>query len=243
MKIISKHNKKDFYDYLSFGYDTSDDIIYLRNSEDLNLEESNLILSFVNKYIPHINAPRYNPYISYLIVGIYPYCYVIPYLEYNSFDSYEQPRIIFPYSLIKNLDKLNDHIKKCGGNVILDKPVYIYSHFFYNDKNEQEKFKCEEVFKELMSPTFVWVYNDKAYKHNFRFNNYNHKYYGIKNPIFNDFEINVLKYIKEDLDKRPIYNDIENFLWSIKQEPISEPDNKTKIINHGFDLKTSFRKM
>ena len=50
-------------------------------------------------------------------------------------------------------------------------------------------------------------------------------------------------YIKEDLDNRPIYNDIENFLWSIKQEPISEPDNKTKIINHGFDLKTSFRKM
>ena len=73
--------------------------------------------------------------------------------------------------------------------------------------------------------------------------NYNNKYYGIKNPIFNDFEINVLKYIKEDLDKRPIYNDIENFLWSVKQEPISEPDNKTKIINHGFDLKTSFRKM
>ena len=37
------------------------------------------------------------------------------------------------------------------------------------------------------------------------------------------------------------YTNIENFLWASKQEPISEPDNKTKIINHGFDLKTSFR--
>ena len=37
--------------------------------------------------------------------------------------------------------------------------------------------------------------------------------------------------------------DIENYLWSMKQEPISEPDNDTKIISHGFDLKTSFRKM
>jgi formyltetrahydrofolate synthetase len=45
------------------------------------------------------------------------------------------------------------------------------------------------------------------------------------------------------LDNTPVYNDIENFLWMTKQEPISEPDNKTKIINHGFDLKTSFRKM
>ena len=149
MKIISKHNKKDFYDYLSFGYDTSDDIIYLRNSEDLNLEESNLILSFVNKYIPYINAPRHNPYISYLIVGIYPYCYVIPYLEYNSFDSYEQPRIIFPYSLTKDLDKLNDHIKKCGGNVILDKPVYIYSHFFIMIKTSKRNLNVKKFLKNL----------------------------------------------------------------------------------------------
>jgi hypothetical protein len=54
---------------------------------------------------------------------------------------------------------------------------------------------------------------------------------------------NWLKYIKDDLDKRDVYTDIENYLWSMKQEPISEPDNKTKIVSHGFDLKTSFRKM
>ena len=65
----------------------------------------------------------------------------------------------------------------------------------------------------------------------------------LKNPIFNELTINVLKHVQDDLIKRPIYNEIENFLWSVKEEPISEPDNKTKIINHGFDLKTSFRKM
>lgn len=54
---------------------------------------------------------------------------------------------------------------------------------------------------------------------------------------------NWLKYIKDDLDKRDVYTDIENYLWGMKQEPISEPDNKTKIVSHGFDLKTSFRKM
>lgn len=65
----------------------------------------------------------------------------------------------------------------------------------------------------------------------------------IKNVIFNEQNTNWLKYIKDDLDKRDIYTDIENYLWSMKQEPISEPDNKTKIVSHGFDLKTSFRKM
>ena len=64
-----------------------------------------------------------------------------------------------------------------------------------------------------------------------------------KNVIFNEQPTNWLKYIKDDLDKRDIYTDIENYLWSMKQEPISEPDNETKIISHGFDLKTSFRKM
>jgi ribonuclease J len=67
----------------------------------------------------------------------------------------------------------------------------------------------------------------------------------ILNPIFNECKrVNIIYSILDDLTvNRSVYNDIENFLWANKQEPISEPDNKTKIINHGFDLKTSFRKM
>ena len=49
--------------------------------------------------------------------------------------------------------------------------------------------------------------------------------------------------IYNDLYDINTYNNIENFLWSIKQEPESKPDNKIKILSHGFDLKTSFRKM
>ena len=57
-------------------------------------------------------------------------------------------------------------------------------------------------------------------------------------------EINIINTIFDDLtSNRSVYTDIENFLWANKQEPISEPDNKTKIVNHGFDLKTSFRNM
>ena len=55
--------------------------------------------------------------------------------------------------------------------------------------------------------------------------------------------MDILKFWIDNLMNINTYNNIENFLWSIKQEPTSEPDNKTKIINHGFDLKTSFRNM
>ena len=67
--------------------------------------------------------------------------------------------------------------------------------------------------------------------------------YWIGNCSFEKLGKNILKIWMEELMSVNTYNNIENFLWSIKQEPISEPDNKTKIVNHGFDLKTSFRKM
>ena len=58
MKIISKHNKKDFYDYSGFGYDTSDDIIFLRFPEkklsatrttDVNTSTTNALLTTGSK--------------------------------------------------------------------------------------------------------------------------------------------------------------------------------------------------
>lgn len=65
----------------------------------------------------------------------------------------------------------------------------------------------------------------------------------IINPVFTDYPSNILNPIRDILNNTPIYNDIENFLWAVKQEPIPNVDNNIKIINHGFDLKTSFRKM
>ena len=50
------------------------------------------------------------------------------------------------------------------------------------------------------------------------------------NPIFNECKrVNIIYSIFDDLTvNSSVYNDIENFLWANKQEPISEPDNKTK---------------
>ena len=63
----------------------------------------------------------------------------------------------------------------------------------------------------------------------------------IINLSFIKLNPDIIRFWIDDLLDINTYNNIENFLWSIKQEPIANPDNKTKIISHGFDLKESFR--
>ena len=53
----------------------------------------------------------------------------------------------------------------------------------------------------------------------------------------------LLSYYPDIISERDVYTELENYLIAKHQEPISEPDNKTKITSHGFDLKTSFRNM
>ena len=243
MKIISWHNKKDFYDYSGFGYDTSDDITYIRTPEHISYK-TKLFDNYIPRCFNHSlrNVTPYQAIVNFVIVGIYPYCYFVPYVTGGYFTS--EKDVIIPFEIIEDRDKINSLLKQNGSNLNVFRGVY-YNKYLLSKANLTEKqIKLEQIFKELECPTFLYFCNGDSH----RFINQSHSYANgaqnlLKNVIFNELNINVLKYIQEDLDNRPIYNDIENFLWSIKQEPITEPDNKTKIINHGFDLKTSFRKM
>ena len=125
--------------------------------------------------------------------------------------------------------------------------------------NNEFVFEDRDLFTDIIkAPTFIYmtdfgdsrwdssaVRNLIVYDFTRDDNRSKHSYYTdlIVNPVFTDYPSKILNPIRDILDNTPVYNDIENFLWMTKQEPISEPDNKTKIINHGFDLKTSFRKM
>ena len=61
--------------------------------------------------------------------------------------------------------------------------------------------------------------------------------------LFLNFVLHLNQHIQyfQMANNQNIYIDIENFLWENKQEPISNPDNNTRILAAGFDLKTSFR--
>lgn len=117
------------------------------------------------------------------------------------------------------------------------------------------KYECREIFVKLNAP--VWIkYSDELTHNSIYFEYANEpkmKHIGnttifkdpvyITNVCFNKLNINILKFWYNDLMDLNTYINIENFLWSVKQEPIATPDNNTKILSHGFDLKTSFRKM
>ena len=60
---------------------------------------------------------------------------------------------------------------------------------------------------------------------------------------FNKLGIDVTKYWYDDLISLNTYSDIESFLMTSKLDPEPKISNEGKIIAHGFDLKTSFRKM
>ena len=135
----------------------------------------------------------------------------------------------------------------------------------YNHKDNKElaeilkhcvwKTECPEIFYEMKAPVFVKYSNlvfddDSAYINNWQtYKTLGKEEWNKNNPLyvanisFNKLSANILKYWYHELFDLNTYINIENFLWSIKQEPISTPDNNTKIVAHGFDLKTSFRKM
>lgn len=63
----------------------------------------------------------------------------------------------------------------------------------------------------------------------------------ITNVCFNELDKTLPKYWYDDMAN--VYSDIENFLMTSKLDPEPKISNEGKIIAHGFDLKTSFRKM
>ena len=144
MKILNKYNKKDFYDYLGFQYDTSDDIIYLRETYGLNInipEEYNIInecYKLIENKVPNYNRDvsihqfRYHNYscqVYHVIIGIYPYVYVVPivdlYKQYtfnkNAFESIFIDTL--PYEYYNDENKILDYVNsKTGISWVFETP-------------------------------------------------------------------------------------------------------------------------
>lgn len=112
------------------------------------------------------------------------------------------------------------------------------------------KVECQDIFYQIESPIFVKydydLFVNGAYWDNWpeepKIGNLKDTHY-VTDISLQKLNYNILKYWYNELFDLNTYINIENFLWSIKQEPEAKPDNKTKILAHGFDLKTSFRKM
>jgi len=167
-------------------------------------------------------------------------------------DKKEEARIFnkFAVDCVKNYNKINKDtfpFSPREENIEYKLSNILRNELAYNLITTQcKKLECSEIFDKLNSPifieedTFIDLYHAgyKLEKDNkVRYNQY------VVDISLTAINPQIIKYWYNDLVNINTYNDIENFLWSQKQEPISEPTNKQKIVNHGFDLKTSFRKM
>lgn len=268
MRIISKKGSKDFYDYMSYLYDTSDDIVYVRDTKYLHRnikDEAETVKACcrsigefvkntdVGKSIKQKDESKYKCLVKSVYVGIYPYVYMVPVIMV--YDNMKWSPLLFdvlPYECYGDVELTSGFVKEKSG-INLSGLTYL-SYPFRKRNWASGGFKTEncEVFRICGSPVFILM-PDTMSTYVDRFNSSIHTYIAngesftsmVVNPVFTDIKnINIIKEIMKDLtENRSVYNDIENFLWSMRMEPVSEPDNNTKIVNHGFDLKTSFRNM
>ena len=204
------------------------------------------------------------------IFGIYPYVYSQPYLEVayiqKATANLSSNRITMSrdwceeyISLKDDKDKAEmeiDLAKRLTKNLSNDDDDLFRVPKSYNPTSKTTisrylwKEECPEIFMKIGAPTFV-KYDDAVVEPTYGFeprqqmdvvgNGKNLQY--IANICFNKLSGGILKCWFDELNDLNTYINIENFLWASKQEPEHVPDNNTKIINHGFDLKTSFRKM
>ena len=268
MRIVSKY--KDFYDYLVQDHDA--DIIYVRNI-DVSYELYDELYVPDKKYIPcHTSYDVYyggyrsrkekDGDISFdnYVFGVYPNVYSQPLarVKYTSVtDNPEYLYIILTKQIVDDIILRNDisSLVDFANKEIEKVPHFKEVKCFVSYSNPQKtllnyvwKSECKEIFEKLKSP--VWtkfdesLYDGGSYWHFLHDKDQPRKRVRYVTDIcFNKLNNNILKYWYNELNCINTYINIENFLWSIKQEPVSTPDNKIKILSHGFDLKTSFRKM
>ena len=237
--------------------------------DDLFKKNNDMYMPYYNKYYGY----NYTTYslrsqkdgdvaLGNYIFGIYPFVYSQPYIDvrYSSVTGYEEHMtLILPKSIIDNL--LNDETKTQGyaelKRFIMDEynkiqykstksfKINLGNGFDISLKRNVWKIDCKEIFYKLNAPVFIKYY-EELFENGCYWNDIyldkNQRHY-VTNISFQKLDKNILKYWYDDLMDLNTYINIENFLWSVKQEPEANPDNKTKIVAHGFDLKTSFRKM
>lgn len=194
--------------------------------------------------------------IDYTTIGIFPKVYIIPTLIVGDLDSYTTRNEIankktilnFPNNEIKTIKDLEKFLKNNYPDLKFIYREYkkdLRSYFSGKIDLNIKEIENKDIFHKLNSPTFYisefsnvrWSSDDW-----FRYINKNSPGGRLILSIdcdFSDLTVTSLKTISNDSS---VYNRIEEFLIEKNTVNIPEADNKTKIINAGFDLKTSFRK-
>lgn len=268
MKIISKF--KDFYDYMAVDHDA--DLVYVRDfgrftdygkacdfitmiDKVFDVEKTHI--SYLRNYIVY-GASFAECNLLTVVYGIYPYIYAVPMIWlYN-----ENTGFVLTKDMIGQIVNSDDEYKALTSIICSEtkatpkngKKFDVANRYKIKGylSNLPSKAECPELFFNLGAPVFLKYLGRgemaitslvRGTPYENRFDSTKETTYFLTNIVFKKLNIDIIRPFADELYDINTYNRIENFLWASKAEPVSEPDNKTKILNHGFDLKTSFRKM
>lgn len=256
MNIISKFS--DFYDYEAYTYGCEPDksIVYVRKTEIKKLQDfpSNIkkdLDNFYKKHTYHLynicwlngkNVPNAN--VQQVLIGVYPYVYCCTYVESVGY-SINKLRIPIPHKLVTDYETIQEYVNEYVlKHNITERSNYFSSEVqlvnidigkgklehFWSKNSDRKKISDPDIIEDrnifdiIGCPVFTLYENNIEY-----------------NSCIND-SILLSCFDREELDMN-IYSNIEQFIVNTNIKPVTEPDNKTKIVNAGFDVKTSFRNM
>ena len=220
-----------------------------------------------NTLFPSGSLGNYYYTISNYIFGIFPILYSQPVLMLG--DGHKNTSIILKKNLVDMLLDPDKEFSIMAGEEELFPIINERLQKFYEEeislscfrksdmmgniqdnlKDFCKKLECPDLFYKIEYPIFTRLYTELFIDLNsnsldyIKFEGYTFSDSLVYNPIFIELKQNIIEYWKDELADIGTYNNIETFISTYEQEIIKEPDNKSKIINHGFDIKTSFRKM
>jgi len=268
MKIISKY--KDFYDYYFQDYNA--DLVWERKQGTIEMSEEVLKLlnkNFPYWRDPHydfetiiIESKKLVLFFGGWTFGIFPNLYSQPYIGVSLPDG-KCNRIMLDETICEGIQSKDPELQEM---VIKD----IYPKLIAASENQLDeidlkqvynkladlideivdlyatKATCSAVFYEIGYPVFTLAYNE-LYKEGLSPSLYDcdpkmEEEMVVYNSVFTNLEYNLLALWGKELRDGQTYINIESFLSTQDQKPIPEPSNKAKIVSHGFDIKTSFRK-
>lgn len=244
---------------------------YLIENEDKDISNILKRCGILNDYLYRRMIPSKGKStvidVQSIIFGIYPKVYSVPVFLINkglSLDYFIGDEEFYTHmKSYKKIDvfKMGEPyeyvLEYLSENLSID--VKFIDYWLTNTKKIVDKYKsveCPEVFNKIGSPTFI-IFDSGVAKHiHYKDMNIFPREYFYKNDDyllgytmpwlignvnFNRFEFKIYNAFASELLDINTYNRIENALYMLKQEPISEPSNDIKVQIAGFDNVDSFR--
>ena len=188
MKIID--NRKDFYDFTSGMYDTDDSIVYVRKTKTYrkSITDDKSMIESVKKHLgnripeymyKHAGSLELNQmFLEHLVIGIYPYVYIVPFVaatEYDDtkyrrysvrhlcpipLDTYTDENKILEYYLSKHPE--DKHIKFKMNTYTSQISNYwkgsVYRYVTKDIIDNDFRFEDRDLFENVISaPTFIYI--------------------------------------------------------------------------------------